>query len=368
MSFTSDSAPSGKIRVLVVDDSAVMRQAMTAILSSEPDLEVSTAIDPLIAMDKMKRWRPDVIVLDLEMPRMNGIEFLRKIMAEDPLPVIVCSALTTDGSDVALEALEAGAVEIVSKPRLDVREFVEESAVMIGDAIRAAARASQSRLRRPSARPVDSSAVRPAARTIAPAAAGTVIALGASTGGTEALRVLLESLPVETPGVVIVQHMPPVFTSAFAARLNSTCAIEVLEARDGDEVCPGRALVAPGSRHVRLRRRRLGYSVEVFDGPLVSRHRPSVDVLFQSVAEEAGARAAGALLTGMGDDGALGLLAMRRAGALTIAQDEATCVVFGMPAKAIAHGAAMYVLALRDIAPALMDHFGCEPSRADVSG
>ncbi|HEY7513962.1 MAG TPA: chemotaxis response regulator protein-glutamate methylesterase [Vicinamibacteria bacterium] len=350
----------GRLGVLVVDDSAVVRQVMTALLSQEPDMAVAVAADPLIAMEKMRSSRPDVILLDLEMPRMDGMTFLRRIMKEDPLPVVVLSTLATRGAEAAVRALDEGAVAVVAKPRLAVRSFLHESAVLLIDAVRAAA---QARLRR---RPARSASPRWRADVVLPAgpaprsspAGDPIVAVGASTGGTEALRALLEPLPPDAPPLVIVQHMPEVFTRAFAARLDQVCRIEVKEAAAGDRILRGRALVAPGNRHLVVRREGSGCVAELSDGPLVSRHRPSVDVLFRSVAQAAGANAVGVILTGMGDDGAAGLLEMKEAGATTFAQDEATCVVFGMPKEAILRGAVDHVLPLslipRELLPPAM--------------
>jgi two-component system chemotaxis response regulator CheB len=345
--------------VLVVDDSAVVRQVMAAILSPARGMAATVASDPLIAMDKMRRIRPDVILLDLEMPRMDGLTFLRKIMAEDPIPVVVCSGLTGPATEAGLRALEEGAVEVVTKPRLNVKAFLEESASALVDAVRAAAQA-RVRPRRPAPRstspPPGRDAFTPAAeRPALRLTTDKVVAIGASTGGTEALRELLQALPPDAPGVVIVQHMPEAFTRAFADRLARTCWVEVKEAADGDRVLEGRALIAPGNRHLRLLRSGSHYALEVADGPLVCRHRPSVDVLFRSVARAAGPNAVGVILTGMGSDGAQGLLEMRRAGAATIAQDEATSVVFGMPKEAIAAGAVDEVLPLPRIATAMLE-------------
>ncbi len=345
----------GRPRVLVVDDSALVRQVTRSILE-EQGLETDVAADPLIALEKIARARPDVIVLDLEMPRMDGLTFLRKLMREDPIPVVVCSALTGPGTDAALKALEEGAVEIVGKPRLGVKGFLQDSASLLVDAVRAASRArlrpraAASRLVPPK---LTADAVLPL-RPVRPGAAESVVVVGASTGGTEALRQLLQALPADSPGFVIVQHMPEAFTAAFARRLGQTCRIEVREAADGDRVRPGLALVAPGDRHVLLDREGASYAVRVKDGPLVSRHRPSVDVLFRSAAQAAGASAVGVILTGMGDDGAAGLLEMKNAGARTIAQDESSCVVFGMPGAAIARGAVDEVLALPAITGAIL--------------
>jgi two-component system, chemotaxis family, protein-glutamate methylesterase/glutaminase len=333
------------MHVLVVDDSAVVRQTVSALLTAQ-GVSVAVASDPLIAMQKMVVQRPDVILLDLEMPRMDGLTFLRKIMNEDPIPVVICSALA--GSDMAFRALECGAVDVVAKPKVGLRDFLQESSVILGDVIRGAAHARVARR----------AVFEPRPRRTMPLPArgadrGRIIALGASTGGTEALRLILTQFPANAPGTVVVQHMPEVFTSHFAKRLDSEAAIEVREAADGDRVVAGRALIAPGNRHMRVERDAKGFYVSLADGPLVSRHRPSVDVLFHSVAASCGPSASGALLTGMGTDGAEGLLAMRQAGAMTLAQDEATSVVFGMPREAILRGAAEHVLPLEEIASAL---------------
>lgn len=335
------------IRLLVVDDSAVMRQAMIAIGKSAGDIAVTVAADPLIAQTKISREPFDVVLLDIEMPRMDGLTYLRKLMAERPLPVIVCSALAGRGTEVAIRALEEGAVDIVEKPRAALSEFLSESNVRLLDAIRGAASA---RLRRRSTAPP------PAVPTPLRRTSARIVAIGASTGGTEALREILEALPPDAPGIVIVQHMPELFTAAFARRLNETCRVQVKEAADGDRIIPGRALIAPGNRHLLVRRDGAQYAVCLSDGPLVSRHRPSVDVLFQSVARAAGPNAVGVILTGMGNDGAAGLLEMQQSGAVTLAQDESTSVVFGMPGAAIARGAARFVHPLQGIAPAILSH------------
>jgi two-component system chemotaxis response regulator CheB len=347
---------SAPLHVLVVDDSAVVRQAMTTILEKAAGARVTVAADPLIAMRKMAQARPDVILLDLEMPRMDGISFLRKLMAEDPIPVVVCSGKAGAGTQAALAAMEEGAVAVVAKPRLGIREFLEDSAILLEESLRGAAAA---RLRPVRPRTPVGAAVAPASapakpRLAAPRSSERILALAASTGGTEALRTILEELPPDAPGAVVVQHMPEGFTRAFAERLNAACRIEVKEAENGDRVREGRALIAPGNRHTSVARDASGFFVEVADGPLVSRHRPSADVLFRSVAAAAGRDAVGAILTGMGADGAPGLLAMSRAGAATIAQDEASSVVFGMPKEAIALGAAAEVLPLTAIAQALL--------------
>ena len=346
------------LHVLVVDDSAVVREVMATVLSQEPGITVTAAADPLIAMDKMRRARPDVILLDLELPRMHGLAFLRKLMAEDPLPVVVCSGIADAGSGAALQALDEGAVDIVTKPKLRVREFLHESAVLLIDTVRAAAGAHVGPRHAPARRPASppaGKAIHPQAREpLLAVTTDKVVAIGASTGGTEALRGLLEAMPPAAPGIVIVQHMPEGFTAAFAQRLNGICRIEVKEAADGDRVVAGRALIAPGNRHTLVRRSGAQYLVEVTDGPLVSRHRPSVDVLFRSAAQAAGAAAIGVLMTGMGDDGARGLLEMKEAGAATLAQDEASCVVFGMPREAIARGAVDEVVPLDRLQAAIL--------------
>jgi two-component system chemotaxis response regulator CheB len=348
------SAP-GTPHVLVVDDSAVVRQALSALLTAA-GFTVDVAADPIFAQAKMARVRPSAIVLDVEMPRMDGLTFLRLLMAEpDPIPVVMCSSLAGPGTDVVLQALEDGAVAVIEKPRIGVQGFLEHSAARIQEAVRGAV---QARVRRPAPAPEprhEVSEVLPA-RPARPLARTTekVVAIGASTGGTEALRALLESLPPDAPGAAIVQHMPEVFTAAFARRLNQLCRIEVKEAEHGDPLIPGRALIAPGNHHLAVHRSGAHYVVHVLDGPPVCRHRPSVDVLFRSAAQAAGANAVGVILTGMGDDGAQGLLEMRSAGAHTIAQDEATSVVFGMPKEAIDLGGACEVLALPRIAGAIL--------------
>jgi len=343
---------SNSLHVLVVDDSAVVRQTILAILGTQEDIRTSIAADPYIAMQRMQRDRPDVIILDLEMPRMDGITFLRKLMRETPTPVIVCSSHIGDGGAQAVRALEAGAVELIAKPGLGVRGFLNDSALMLIDAVRAAA-SVRIQVRSVS---VDTIVPPPPPATAASQGRTRVVAIGASTGGTEAIREILDALPAASCGIVIVQHMPELFTRSFANRLNETSALTVKEAEAGDEVLPGRALVAPGNRHLIVVRRGSRLFVETSDGPLVSRHRPSVDVLFRSVATAAGAEAVGVILTGMGADGAAGLLDMHRAGAHTIAQNEATCAVFGMPNEAIRKGGVREVLALGKIAGAVGGH------------
>ncbi len=334
-----------KLKVLIVDDSAIVRKIFTEVLSREPDLEVvGTAPDPYVARDRILETSPDVITLDLEMPRMDGLTFLKKIMHYHPLPVIIVSSLTPRGGAMALQALELGAVEVLAKPGSAFS--VGDLGVELAEKIRAAARV------RFDARKIQNTAVSPPAPVrLAPLAQTTdkIIAIGASTGGTEAIREVLMPLPQNTPGIVIVQHMPPKFTTAFAERLNQQCAMEVKEAQDGDSVVTGRALIAPGNYHMLLRRSGARYFVQVKTGPPVHHQRPSVDVLFNSAAQSAGANVVGIILTGMGADGAEGLLAMKERGAYTIAQDEASCVVFGMPREAIRRGATQKVLPLARI-------------------
>ena len=350
------------IKVLVIDDSAVMRQVLVNLLDGNPEVEVLGAVaDPLFAMERMKKQWPDVIVLDVEMPRMDGLTFLRKIMHERPTPVIICSTLTEAGAPTSVEALAAGAVTVITKPKVGLKQFLEESAAELTNAIRVAARANVKRLAARAggaisiARPVP---VRHTADVILPPGrekamtqtTDRVVALGTSTGGTQALQQVLTELPAVSPGIVIVQHMPPQFTAAFASRLDSLCEIDVREARNNDRVLPGCALIAPGGKHMLLMRSGAQYYVEVKEGPPVNRHCPSVDVLFRSVARCAGANALGVIMTGMGDDGARGLREMRDAGARTVAQDEASCVVFGMPREAIRLNAAERVVSLDALA------------------
>jgi two-component system chemotaxis response regulator CheB len=342
-----------KIKVMIVDDSAVVRQTLQDILSSDPQIEVvATASDPLIAAERLRSQIPDVITLDVEMPRMDGITFLQKLMAQHPIPVVICSSLTERGSDTTLKALEYGAVEIVEKPKLGVKQFLEESRVRICDAVKAASRARPKRLSE--FRRVDPKLS--ADVVIAKPKSGAmiettdkVVVVGASTGGTEALTVFLESLPPDAPPIAIVQHMPEHFTAAFARRLNGICRISVKEAENNDTLIGGRALIAPGNRHMLLKRSGARYYVETREGPLVCRHRPSVDVLFRSAARYAGKNCVGVIMTGMGDDGARGMAEMKEAGAFNIAQDEKSCVVFGMPNEAIKKGAVDRIVTLEDI-------------------
>jgi two-component system chemotaxis response regulator CheB len=343
------------LRVLVVDDSAVVRQALLQILG-HAGMQVVTANDPIIAMDKMRREPPDVVVLDIEMPRMDGLTFLQKLMSERPLPVVVCSGLAGPGTEVALHALEEGAVDVVTKPRLGVKGFLEDSARRLVNVVRAAAEARvRARAPRVPVLPrLGTDVVVPRRERVIRETTHKVVVIGASTGGTEALRELLEAMPPDAPGIAIVQHMPEVFTAQFAKRLDQTCRIEVKEAAANDRLVSGRALIAPGNRHLLVRRSGAHYVADVVDGPPVSLHRPSVNVLFRSAAQAAGPNAVGVILTGMGDDGAEGLAELRRAGARTIAQDEASCVVFGMPKEAIAAGGVEEVLPLQRIAPQIL--------------
>jgi two-component system chemotaxis response regulator CheB len=348
-----------KIRVLIVDDSAVVRQTLKSILSSDPEIEVmATAGDPYVAAERIRDQIPDVITLDIEMPRMDGLTFLGKIMSQHPIPVVICSSLADEGALSTLKALEYGAVEIITKPKLGTKQFLEDSRIELCQAVKAAAQARVRTLG-------PSHIVEPkltADAVLAPAAHAMVettekiVIIGASTGGTEALKTLLEALPSDAPGIVIVQHMPELFTRAFANRLNGLCDITVKEAESNDSVIRGRALIAPGNHHLLLKRSGARYYVEIKDGPLVCRHRPSVDVLFRSAARYAGKNAVGVIMTGMGDDGARGMLEMKEAGAVTIAQDEESCVVFGMPKEAIKLNGVSEVLPLEAIAGAIFKY------------
>jgi two-component system chemotaxis response regulator CheB len=367
------------IDVLVVDDSAVVRQLMSSLLVPAAGIRASTASDPLVAMAKMRRHRPHVILLDLEMPRMDGITFLKQIMATDPIPVVVCSGFAEPGTMLAMRALAAGAVDILPKPRLLASGGLEDAGLL--DVVRAAAQAKvgRPRLSRSTTLP---GWMPPPARTRPPEPVGQrtgvtashrlpsdiVVAVGASTGGTEALKEILRAMPYDAPGIVIVQHMPAGFTAAFAQHLADICKMEVREAVAGDRIVRGRALLARGDRHLRVQRRGFDLVAEVDDGPAVLRHRPSVDVLFRSVAEAVGPRAVGVILTGMGADGADGLLAMKRAGACTIAQDESTSVVFGMPKEAIDRGAVDVVLPLPRIAAGILQRVPAVPGGREAEG
>ena len=344
-----------KTRVLIVDDSAIMRQLLTEILSQDPSLEVvGAAGDPFVARDKIKALNPDVLTLDVEMPRMDGLSFLEKLMRARPMPVLMVSSLTEQGAATTLRAMELGAVDFVTKPKLDVRTGTLELADEIVEKVKAASRAHV-RTRRsaePGAKSAPTAIVAPAGALLK--STHKVIAVGASTGGTEALREFLVPLPPDTPGIVIVQHMPANFTKSFAERLDTQCQMRVKEAVDGDRILPGHVLIAPGNFHMGVQRSGATYSVRVFMADPVNRHRPSVDVLFDSCAQTIGANALGVILTGMGNDGAKGMLSMRKAGARTFAQDEATCVVFGMPREAILAGGAEQTLALQDMPEAVL--------------
>jgi len=347
-----------KIRVLIIDDSASVRQTLAAVLSADPEIEViGTANDPFMAARKIREDIPDVITLDVEMPQMDGITFLRKLMSQHPIPVVMCSSLTEAGSQTLMQALEAGAVDIILKPKIGAADHLAESAERIRAVVKSAARAQIGKLRRfkpaePASAKLTADAVLPPPRVGAMArTTEMVVCVGASTGGTEALREMLEALPANAPGMVIVQHMPEKFTAAFARRLNGLCAVEVKEAEDRDSVLRGHVLIAPGGdKHTLLERRGARYEVSVRAGPLVSRHRPAVDVLFRSAARSAGANAMGIIMTGMGDDGARGMLEMHETGAFTVAQDEATSVVFGMPKEAIGRGGVDRIVPLEQIA------------------
>ena len=343
------------IQVMLVDDSAVVRQTLSEVLSGEDDITViETASDPYDAAEKLKRCVPDVMILDIEMPRMDGLTFLKKLMSQHPLPVIICSSKAEEGSSNVFQAMQFGAVDIILKPKVGTKQFIEESRVLITDAVRAAYLATVKK-------------ISPVERMVAPKLSAdvilpmptqhlqietteTVVVVGASTGGTEALRVFLERLPIDCPGIVIVQHMPEHFTAAFASRLDSICDVSIKEAEDNDTVLRGRVLIAPGNKHLLLKRAGARYFVEVKNGPLVSRHRPSVDVLFRSTARYAGKNAIGVIMTGMGDDGAHGMLEMKKSGSYNIAQDEESCVVFGMPKEAIKMGSVDKVAPLDQIA------------------
>lgn len=336
---------SAPIKVFIIDDSAVVRQVLSEVLAAAPGIEViGVASDPVFGQERMRARWPDVIVLDVEMPRMDGITFLKKIMAERPTPVVICSTLTARGAETTMQALAAGAAGIVTKPKSSLKRFLEDSADELIAAVRAAAHSNARKLV-PAASPppvapkLTADAVLPVATQAMAETTDRVVAIGTSTGGTQALEAVLTALPRVCPGIVIVQHMPEKFTEAFANRLDGLCQIEVREARTGDRVMPGRALIAPGGRHMLLKRSGAQYHVDIVDGPLVSRHRPSVDVLFRSVAKAAGKNALGVIMTGMGDDGAHGLKELHDLGARTVAQDEASCVVYGMPREAVKLGA-----------------------------
>jgi len=345
-----------RIKVLIVDDSAVVRQVLSQLLAGDSGIEVmATAADPILAMERMKKEWPDVVVLDIEMPRMDGITFLRKLMAEHPTPVVICSTLTERGAQTTMEAMAAGAAAIITKPKSGLKQFLQDASNDLVSAVKSAASVNIKRLV-PHGRPALNVPTKHSADVILPPGGRAmtqtterIIAIGTSTGGTQALEAVLTRLPTLVPGIVIVQHMPEKFTEAFAKRLDGLCQISVKEAANNDRVIPGSALIAPGGRHMLLKRSGAQYYVEVTDGPLVNRHRPSVDVLFRSTAQVAGANAFGIIMTGMGDDGARGLKEMLDAGARTLAQDEASCVVFGMPREAIRLGAAQQTVSLDEI-------------------
>ncbi len=339
-----------RIKVLCVDDSALIRDLMTKIIESQPDMEVvATAPDPLVARDLIKRHNPDVLTLDVEMPRMDGLDFLERLMRLRPMPVLMVSSLTQRGSEITLRALELGAVDFVAKPEVGIREGMLEYADMIADKIRAAAQA------RPRRQPETAAPAVPREALKAPMLSSEkVIIIGASTGGTEAIRQVLEPLPANSPAILVTQHMPSGFTRSFAERLDRLCRVTVKEAEQGERVLPGHVYIAPGDWHMRLARSGANYVIALDDTAPVNRHRPSVDVLFDSAASCAGRNALGVILTGMGKDGAAGLLKMRQAGSHTVAQDEASCVVFGMPKEAIALGGAEEIVSLPDIASHLV--------------
>jgi len=345
------------IKVMLVDDSAVVRQTLSKVLNSDPEITVIEACsDPFFAAKKLRSVRPDVMVLDVEMPRMDGITFLQKIMSQNPIPVIICSTLVGNGSETTLKALQYGAVEIIQKPAIGTKKFLEEATVQLTDAVKAAAKANIRKLitrTKQIAPKLTADAVLSTGKAMSKTTE-KVIVIGASTGGTEAIKSVLEVMPQDSPGIVIVQHMPQRFTASFAERLNENCKMVVKEAVDGDSVLRGHVLIAPGNKHTLLKRSGARYYVEVKDGPLVSRHRPSVDVLFRSAARYAGSNAVAAILTGMGDDGAAGMKEIHEAGSFTIAQDEATCVVYGMPAAAVKCGGVDDILPLEKIAQALL--------------
>lgn len=350
-----------KITVLVVDDSALIRKLLTEIVNSQPDmLAVGAAPDPLVAREMIRALNPDVLTLDVEMPKMDGLDFLERLMRLRPMPVVMVSTLTDKGSEATLRALELGAVDYVSKPKIDISHGIQEYAAQITDKIRIAA-ASRPRQRAPVVPGQASRALPQLANRIA--STEKLIIVGASTGGTEAIKEFLIDMPSDCPGILITQHMPEVFTKSFAARLDSLCRISVKEAGDGERILPGHAYVAPGNWHLLLRRSGANYMTQLSDAEPVNRHRPSVDVLFRSAAEHAGRNVVGVILTGMGKDGAQGMLAMKQAGAYNFAQDEASCVVFGMPKEAIAAGATDETLPLRDMARAVIQRLHVSGTR-----
>ena len=355
-----------QIKVLIIDDSAVVRQTLKQIFNEDKHIDViDVAADPLIALKKLESIKPDVITLDIEMPRMDGLTFLKKIMAENPIPIVICSSKSEKGSDNALNALEYGAVDIIQKPKMGTKQFLEDSKVRLVDAVKAA---SMARIRKNTSLRHSSDNIKRSvqpkltadailSKSTRPSYIDTtekIIVVGASTGGTEALKIFLESMPIDAPGIVIVQHMPENFTKAFAQRLNNICDLEIKEASDNDSVIRGRALIAPGNKHCLIKRSGARYYVEVKDGPLVCRHRPSVDVLFRSASRFVGKNAVGVIMTGMGDDGARGMKEMKESGSFNIAQDEKSCIVFGMPNEAIKRGGVDSTLDLEHIAVAAL--------------
>ena len=345
-----------KTRVLIIDDSALVRSLLTEIVNREPDLEaIGAAPDPLVAREMIRAMNPDVLTLDIEMPRMDGLDFLERLMRLRPTPVVMVSTLTERGADATFKALELGAIDFVSKPRLGIAAGLNELAHDICEKIRAASKVRMHRHVQPGAPRADGvhPQVKRAPVQYSRISTEKLIAIGASTGGTEAIREVITALPADSPAVLITQHMPPGFTRSFAARLDGLCKMTVTEARDGERVLPGHVYVAPGDRHMKLIRSGANYVIALDDGAPVNRHRPSVDVLFRSVAEVAGQNALGVMLTGMGRDGAAAMLEMKQAGAFNIAQDEATCVVFGMPREAISCGGVDEVLPITGIAERL---------------
>ncbi|MBO5235602.1 MAG: chemotaxis response regulator protein-glutamate methylesterase [Spirochaetaceae bacterium] len=359
-----------KIKVLVIDDSAVVRETMSQILNSDPEIEViGTASDPVFAVNKIQSNRPDVITLDVEMPRMDGLSFLRKVNnLANPIPVVICSSKVEGGSDNALKAMEYGAAELILKPKMGTKVFLQESKIRICDAVKAAYRSKNKRNIAGGMQGSFLKEIQPKLTADAILEKGSprmtlettekIVAVGASTGGTEALAVFLKMLPIDAPGMVVVQHMPEHFTKSFAARLDSICSVSVKEAEDNDSIVRGRVLIAPGNKHTLIKRSGARYYVEVKDGPLVSRHRPSVDVLFRSASRYAGKNAVGVIMTGMGDDGAKGMKEMHDMGSWTIAQDEASCVVYGMPCEAVKAGGVDESVPLKEIAAAVLKAIG----------
>ncbi len=352
------------IRVFIVDDSAVVRTVLTAMLKEISGIDViGTAQDPIYAQARMEKDWPDVIILDVEMPRMDGLTFLKKIMAERPTPVVMCSTLTEEGSKTSLQALRIGAIDVVAKPKTNLKVSLSEASQELVSAIRTAAKANMAAAKPKKIMPIPKVAAKLTADAMLSKATnrnvhktGSLIAIGASTGGTQALEAVLTALPANTPPILIVQHMPEKFTETFANRLNELCKVEVKEAEDNDALLPGRVLIARGGKHMMLHTTQFGASVQVKDGPLVSRHKPSVDVLFRSVSKYAGGNALGIIMTGMGDDGARGIKEMHDTGAKTIAQNEATCVVYGMPQEAVKLGAIDYEIPLNKIPEMIVSH------------